>query len=193
MPSEIHIRDLTQDDIPQVMLISKVEFGTDYQTESDFEDMISSPDRFCRVAVKDDQVLGMASCIVFGPDKLDSIMRLPDSKDRAELLEYRKIGLLEGIAVRNDAKGKGAGTLMAESCRRELISRGTEVMVAMAWKSVTGTINIKPLAENHFHMTPSLEIAGYWNGQVSSPEGHHCPVCGAPCKCSAVLYKMHIR
>jgi len=66
-------------------------------------------------------------------------------------------------------------------------AQGCHRFCAMAWKSVDGTINIESILRR-MGMTPHIEIPGYWNQMVDSPGGHDCPVCGRPCKCSAVLY-----
>jgi len=71
-------------------------------------------------------------------------------------------------------------------------SRSVDIICAMAWKSVDGTINIESILRR-MGMTPQIEIPGYWNQMVNSPGGHDCPVCGRPCKCSAVLYFKEIK
>jgi hypothetical protein len=57
----------------------------------------------------------------------------------------------------------------------------------MAWKSVSGRTNIAGIL-TRMGMRETVSIEGYWNRMVSSPEGHHCPECGAPCHCFGVFW-----
>ena len=186
------IADLRAEHIPQSLEISKVEFGTDYLFEKDFMECIGKEDVFCRVALLDDDVVGFCICRLFGPDRVDEELKLPESEERDKMLSYGKIGLLDAMTFRNDKQGHGYGTVLAKDCFDRLVSSGAECICAMAWKSIRGTTNAKRLLEK-LGMVSSLEIQGYWNLMVDSPEGHHCPHCEPPCKCYGVLYTVDVK
>jgi ribosomal protein S18 acetylase RimI-like enzyme len=188
----IFTRDLTEADIPNALEVSFSELGTDYLAEKDFLETINSYSAFCKVVTYDRQFAGFAICQVFGPDKVDYMLRLPDSQERNDLLSKEKIGLFDSTAIRKDLRGLGLGTELSMACSAEFESRDVDLICAMAWKSIDGTINVEGILRK-MGMTPKLEIPGYWNGMVDSPGGHDCPVCGRPCKCSAVLYYRETR
>ena len=181
------IEDLREEHIPQSLEISKVEFGTDYLFEKDFKECIGKDDVFCRVAVLDGTVIGFCICRMFGPDKVDKELKLPESDSRDTMMSFGKIGLLDAITLRSDVQGHGYGSILAKDCYDRMLAHDVDAVCAMAWKSIRGTTNAKKLLEN-LGMRSDIEIQGYWNLMVDSPEGHHCPHCDPPCKCFGVLY-----
>jgi len=181
------IHNLTVNHIPIVLNIAATELGSDYLTEQDFLEVLDADDGFCMISITDNIVSGFSICKIFGPDKIDEMLALPDCGERNALNTHRTIGLLDSVAVAQEMKGKGIGSELIDVCCKELAARGADVLCAMAWKDVNGNANIGNLLKKT-GMSPSIEIMGYWNRFVASPEGHDCPVCGRPCKCSAVLY-----
>jgi len=180
-------RNLAVNEIPNALEISKEMLGTDYLTENDFLETINSTSAFCKVITYNRQFAGFAICHLFGPDKIDEMLHLPNSPDKEKLLSKEKFGLFASIAIRKDFQGLGVGTELSAACLQEFIFRNVDVICAMAWKSTDGTINIEGILRR-MGMSPHLEVPEYWNQMVDSPGGHDCPVCGRPCKCSAVLY-----
>ena len=190
--AELKVVDLSEEHIPQALEISKAEFGIDYLFEKDFLDYIEKDDIFCKVALLDDTVVGFCMCRMFGPEKVDEELKLPESKERDMMMSFRRIGLLDAITLRSDMQGHGYGTVLAKESYDEMLAHGADCVCAMAWKSIRGTTNAKRLLEN-LGMRSSIEIQGYWNLMVDSPEGHHCPHCDPPCKCYGVLYHKEIK
>ena len=189
--AELKIADLTAKHIPQALEISKVEFGIDYLFEKDFLDYIGKDDIFCKVALLDDEVIGFCMCRMFGPEMVDEELKLPKSEERDMMMSFKRIGLLDAITLRGDMQGHGYGTMLAKESYDCMLAHGADAVCAMAWKSIRGTTNAKRLLEN-LGMRSSIEIQGYWNLMVDSPEGHHCPHCDPPCKCYGVLYSKKI-
>ncbi|AIZ56898.1 hypothetical protein Mpt1_c10270 [Candidatus Methanoplasma termitum] len=185
--SSIRSRDLIKEDIPDALEVSREELGSDYLTENDFLGIINSDSAFCKAAIYKGRLAGFEMCRIFGPEQADGMLHLPDSPDKDHFLSKKKIGLFDSVAVRRDLQGLGIGTELESSCLREFTSRDVDIICAMAWKSVDGTINAKKVLER-MGLTPHIEVPNYWNQMVDSPGGHDCPVCGRPCKCSAVLY-----
>lgn len=188
----IFSRNLATNEIPNALDIAKSELGSDYLTEKDFLETINSQSAFCKVVTYNRQFAGFAICQVFGPEKVDEMLHLPDSPERDRLLSNKTIGLFDSVAVHEDMQNHGVGIELSTACMNEFVVRDVDVICAMAWKSVDGTINVEGLLRR-MGMTASLEIPGYWNQMVDSPGGHECPVCGRPCKCSAVLYTKDLK
>ena len=99
-----------------------------------------------------------------------------------------RIGLLDSVSVSDSAKGHGIGSVMCSRCVDDMREMGCDMVCAMAWKSVTGVTNIAGILRK-MGLEETVAVQGYWNTMVDSPEGHHCPVCGAPCKCYGVFWK----
>ncbi|UAL07650.1 MAG: GNAT family N-acetyltransferase [Candidatus Methanogranum gryphiswaldense] len=179
---------ITKEDIPEALSISLKELGSDYLSEKDFEEALSSRNAFCIVVRDDGKVAGFAICQIFGPDMVDKMLHLPDSRERSMLMSKNRIGLFDSVSVSETSRGKGVGTVLAKTCMDRFRAEGTEAVTAMAWEDYTGHCNIRKILVNSMELTPSYAIKGYWNQFVNSPEGHHCPMCGSPCKCFGRLF-----
>ena len=176
-----------EDYLSKLMEISMAELGSDYLEDEDFLMTLTSKDDFCLVAIEESGPVGFAICNVFGKDKVDPILHMPDGPERDEIMEYDRIGYLASVAVLDSAKRKGIGKKLVEAAEREFDRRRVDVSCAMAWKSVDGTVNISKVVEL-YGMVEVAEFQGYWNDPRAFPNGHDCPVCGNPCSCSAVYY-----
>lgn len=184
----IEIRRLCEEDIPEVLRVSLIELGEDYLDEDDFKDALVDEGQFCNVAVMDGKPVGFAICQVFGPEKEKEMLHLPEGPEKDRVLSMSRIGLLDSVSVDSSAKGHGIGTVMCERCVEDMKDMGCGMVCAMAWKSVHGTTNIGGILKR-MDLEETIEIQGYWNTMVDSPEGHHCPICGAPCKCYGVFWR----
>jgi GNAT superfamily N-acetyltransferase len=187
MRNAVTVSDLCESDIPDALSISKKELGTDYQDEHDFSDCIGSKNEFCKIATVDGHVVGFSICKLFGPDRIDEVLKLPECPEYRMLHGMDCIGLFDSMSILDSQKGNGIGTMLGDACLDEMKRRNAKALCGMAWKQPDGTTNAKKLLER-MGLHETISIPGYWNLMVDSPEGHHCPVCGAPCKCYAALY-----
>lgn len=183
-----YYRMLRMDDIPEAVRISKVQLGEDYLDDVDFLEALDSESTFCIIAEDGGRVAGFSICQVFGPEGEGSNLGLPDGPERDSVLAQSRIGLLDSVSVDAEYKGRHIGVTMCERCVEEMRCRGCTMACAMAWKYVTGHTNIAGIL-TRLGFEETIAIQGYWNRMVSSPEGHHCPVCGAPCRCYGVFWR----
>lgn len=186
----IEVRRLKQEDIPDALRISLKELGEDYLSEDDFIHA-SENGQFCNVVLYDGKVAGFAICREFTPEEEPEVLGLPDGPFRDEVLCCSKSGILDSVSMDDSMKGKGLGTILCQRCYDDFVGDGCGLVCAMAWKSYTGRTNIAGIL-NKLGLSEGLAIQGYWNRMVSSPEGHHCPECGAPCKCYGVFWRKKI-
>lgn len=191
MAQSIVIRDLEKNHIPGALKISKTELGVDYQDENDFLECIDNDDKFCMIALCNDEVVAFSICRMFGPNDVDEILKLPDCEERTKLMTLDRIGLFDSMSVDDSMKGRGIGTMLGDACFDKMVENGVKALCGMAWKSIRGMTNSKRLLEK-MGLEETISIQGYWNLMVDSPEGHHCPHCGAPCKCFGVLYVRYL-
>lgn len=190
--TKIFNRNLAEGDIPNALELADLHLGVDYLKEEDFMRAINSPTCFCRVISFNRQFTGFALCQIFGPDEIDGMLHIPDGPQKDRLLTKKKIGLLDAMTIREDSRHIGIGAELARFCYDEFVRRDVDEICALAWKHTDGAIPADSVLKK-MGLSPSIEIPGYWNLKVDSPEGHNCPICGAPCKCSAVLYTATVR
>lgn len=189
----IFCSDLSEPDIPEALAISLKELGVDYLSEIDFLEALDSESVGCMIAKDDGKVLGFAIYRIFGPEDVDVMLRLPDCPERDMIMAADRIGLFDSVAVGDFARGRGVGTELAEACMVKFSELGAEIVTAMAWEDYTGHANIGRILTETMGMTPSIALKGYWNLFVDSPEGHSCPMCGAPCRCCGRLHTVRLR
>jgi hypothetical protein len=187
----IEVRRITRDDIDDLVAISLKELGEDYLDESDFIEALDNPDVLCNMVQVDGVNAGFAICKIFGPSDEPRMLGLPEGEDRDMVLECSRIGIIDSVAILDSMKGRGAGTRMCQVCYDDLVGMGCEMVCAMAWKSYTGRTNIAGILSG-LGLEEHVSIQGYWNTQVDSPEGHHCPECGAPCRCYGVFWTRRV-
>jgi len=184
--SEIVIERLAERHIDGVMEVSEAEFGHLYKKPEKFRKDIDDPNVAVYVATENGKVIGFGRSVSFGPDGIDDILKLPDSRERDLLMTKKRIVLFDALAIREDEQGKGIGSKLFPLVEEEF---PCDIIVVMAWKNCKdGHINVHPLLVKKGYTQTELEVKGYWNLMVDEPEGHYCPVCGAPDRCSAVLY-----
>ncbi|MDO5861454.1 MAG: GNAT family N-acetyltransferase [Thermoplasmata archaeon] len=186
---KVEIRELGRKDIPHVVSIGRHQLGLDYISSTDFLEALSEPGRFCIVAQEGRRdFAGFALCREFGPEDVPEELALPEGPENDRVCSAKKIGLLDAVAVETHAARHGVGTQLCRAAVDRFIEDGCDLLVSMAWVHVDGKEPIKKaLLANGFERT-SLQIPGYWNLWVDSEDGHLCPVCGHPCKCSAALW-----
>lgn len=179
------VEKFSEKHLDDVIRISSEELGELYQKPKMFLSDLENPNVCNLVALDNGKVVGFCRSVLFGPEKIDEILKIPDSEEKKMLSKFKKIVLIDSVSVTSAVHGKGIGTLLTQKSMNCL--KG-DIYVGMLWKSTKGHINAEKLFNNLDFTETSLEIKGYWNLMVEEPEGHHCPYCGAPCKCSAVLY-----
>lgn len=183
----ISYRKIEMGDVAEAVDISKKQLGVDYLEEKDFIDAMSDPGQFCMVAEEEGRVAGFAICQVFGPDSEGEKLMLPDCPERDLVMGTPLTGLLDSVAVSAYFKGRGIGTEICRECVREMSRMGCGIVCAMAWKNIHGVTNIAGVLAK-LGLKEGIAVPGYWNLMVDSPEGHDCPICGAPCRCWGVFW-----
>jgi hypothetical protein len=148
---------------------------------------MDDPEQFCNVASADGVPVGFAVCRMFPPEEEPDALGLPDCPERDEVMRQRKIGLLDSVSIKEGMKGRGIGTLLCGRSAEEMLAGGCTMICAMAWKSVSGKTNIAGVLTG-MGLSETIALRGYWNRMVSSPGGHNCPICGAPCQCFGVFW-----
>ncbi len=180
---------LREEHIPACLEISKIHIGADYLYEKDFLEVIDGKNGFCLVYEDNGEAVGFGISQIFTPEEEKEFLKLPNCEERDLVMGFDKIGILDTFAVSDKCRGRGIGSELVKEALKELDDRGVGVVTAMAWKYFNGHINVQKILEQN-NLKPGIEIPGYWNGMVDTPGGHECPVCGAPCKCSAVFYSI---
>lgn len=182
------IRELRAGDVDALVPIGKDRLGIDYIGREDFDEVLSDGDQFCLVPVMDDVPIGFAICREFGPGREQAELDLPDSPQRDLVLGSGRIGLVDSVSIADGYGGHGYGTMLVEACLDRMRADGCDLSVSMAWVHPDGVEPIAKALRGAGFIRSDLVIRGYWNEWVASAEGHHCPICGAPCRCSGAFW-----
>ena len=86
------IVDLDERYMDDVLSICRQELGPDYHSETDFRKCLgNSREDFCKVILDDkDSVYGFSTAMIMGPESADEYLKLPDSRERDEILSSKK-------------------------------------------------------------------------------------------------------
>lgn len=191
---EYEVFDLKPEHMQDVLKICRQELGSDYHSEADFKRCLEKGSgHFCNVILDDlGAVCGFAAAMIVNPESASEYLKLPASGERDRILSLNKIGILDSGAIESARQKEGLGRLLVHASSKRLVHEEADVICSMAWKTIHGVTNAKKLLKE-MGLEESLEIDGYWNLVVDSPEGHHCPVCGKPpCRCQGVLYVRYV-
>ncbi len=169
--------------MPDVIQISNNQFGKDYVTKHYLKQIIKNKKQCpSKVAIdENNHVLGYYIGWIIKNEEIEDVLKLsPDIFNNA-----KEIGVLKTIAVSKKSQGLGVGSKLTKTFIKDLKKIGITTVCTVAWKSIKG-INIEKLV-TRLKFKPALEIPNYWK-DYSEKTGYHCPICGIPCRCHAVIY-----
>ena len=107
----------------------------------------------------------------------------------ALLLEGRRLGSLQNVAVAESHRRTGVGLELGSRLFHWLQSRGCEWVLADAWNHGMPGSSHSLLERAGFR---KLGVAEDFYLEASLRHGYVCRLCGTPCRCSATLYGIEL-
>ncbi len=171
-------------DLPTILQIADDAFGKSYISR----EMLINRKVFVRVATDyAGSIIGFSSGIVNDTKLLHTILHSFPQAIRKALTDFRVIGITKSLAVRNDMRNCGIGTLLFADRMEVFKSKGVEVVLMPGWQKPDGSISINTIARRFGFQ--QLGVVNNYYYEESLRRGFYCPVCGAPpCQCSAAIY-----
>lgn len=179
----ITTRVMEERDIPFLVDVSELELDG-FMERSDYESFLGSDEKMCLVAEDDGVPAGMMVFKMFGPELEHQEIMLPDCPERDLVLSSDRIAFIDALAVSEDHKGKGVGTVLCGNAIDLAAENGCDIVCAMAWKDSRGTMNVGGVLKR-MGLVRGIELQGYWNRLVP---GIRCRVCTGPCTCNGVFW-----
>lgn len=183
MQNNYTIRPITKNDFNSIIKITDTELGKDYITPIFLENILSNKTSLSALVLTNErEVLGYSIFDIIDFDKTTEICK---GFKIDELEPKKQIGYIKTVAVKNEFKGLGLGTLLVNKSLELLKTKGIQAFFSTAWKhgNITNIAGI--LSKQGFEK--KLEIKNYWYEQ-SIKEPFVCPFCNGPCTCSSVIY-----
>jgi GNAT superfamily N-acetyltransferase len=97
------------------------------------------------------------------------------------------VGSFEAFVVAPDHRRRGLGTLLATVCLDWMRGRGCTAAVTLSWRS--GREGSSAGLFRRLGMREGPTVERFYHDE-SLRNGWTCPVCGAPCTCSATLFTL---
>jgi N-acetylglutamate synthase-like GNAT family acetyltransferase len=185
----VDVRQMGPKDVDGALSVLGAALGRKYIEREDLEAVRASSDgRPTYVALVKGTVVGALTAELADRDTF--LQRVPgdmvDAVVRATPgLEYQRIGLIRSVAVADAEHRGGIGTQLVQAAIKELWKLGATVIIAVAWAD-QNSCRIAGVLEA-FGFKRGATLPSYWQ-QDSQENSYECPVCGNPCKCSAILY-----
>jgi ribosomal protein S18 acetylase RimI-like enzyme len=95
------------------------------------------------------------------------------------------LGVLQTIGVDPVLQRQGIATRLVTAALDELSALGADTCLSIAWKNGQAIPIGGVLERNGFSLCGQID--NFWEAE-SRRLGYVCPVCGTPCRCSAMLY-----
>ncbi len=190
---KIVVLDFSDRYVTSIVSIADKQIGQDYISSELIGKCMADPENFIGKLAFDKEirkVVGFSISYRVDQSQLHELIKV-DHKHIPRMLTYaRSLGVIKSIAVDDESKGQGIGTLLIEETMHTFKKRGIHTAFTVAWKSRLGTNLHGVLSQLNFEQL--IELPNYWK-EDSIKENFTCPVCGnPPCLCSAVIYGMNI-
>lgn len=100
------------------------------------------------------------------------------------LSSYQRVGHLKSIAVRNEYRRQGVGTLLCLDVIERLKKAGCTAVFTVAWESGSAPASMNMFETIGFSRLG--DIKEFWKVDDINQD-HQCPKCGFPCTCTAIF------
>jgi len=99
------------------------------------------------------------------------------------------VGSYEAVAVEPEFRRRGVGRLLTEASLGWMRLQGCDIAVTLAWLS--GSMDSSPELFRRLGFRQGPTVDRFYYGE-SLRDGWLCPVCGGPCRCSAMLFTLRL-
>lgn len=183
------ISNMEEKHFKYVKKIANAQLGVDYIDLNMLTTMIKNDKKYI-IKVVIDQTLNKVVAFLIShsveQEDLKSLFMIDKINLPNVFYNSKSLGIVKTIAVEEDYKGHGIGTMLMKDMLNEFKKREIQDIFSLAWKSKIGT-NSKGLLEK-LGFNNIMEIQEYWKDD-SLEKNYNCPVCGRPpCLCAGVIY-----
>lgn len=103
-------------------------------------------------------------------------------------LDLTRLGILKSIVVAAPCRGRGIGAALSGAAIERLRQAGCSTLVTVSWAS--GESSSAGMFER-LGFKQLARVAEFWKDD-SIRRGYHCPRCGQPCTCAAIVYVLDL-
>src|SRR5690606_32609534 len=176
------IREMRCEDIPTILFLAEQALGKNYIQES----TLVEEHHLVVCAEVHEVTAGFCTGKILPVTSLSSSLRKGGRCPIPELERLTEIGWVGSLAVSQQWRRRGIGTMLVQACLERLHSGGAAFIMMGAWKSPHGAQAGSIAEAKGFHMR--CEIPEFWK-EESLDKQYSCTVCiPPPCRCAAVIY-----
>ncbi|MCB9334629.1 MAG: GNAT family N-acetyltransferase [Flavobacteriales bacterium] len=174
------IISLKKKHLPSIAEMSNQAFGIDYLTYSYFESFLTQNNKQGFVVVDKQKVIAFITIITCSSEDLNQYIFTDSLQMNTE--ETNNIGIIKQLVVKENYQQKGIASKLIKHCLNNIPA---SFYIYIAWKKELFTPISQLMNKNGFN--PIFTIFQYW--KIDSIEKkYHCPTCGNPCICDAIIY-----
>lgn len=132
-----------------------------------------------------DELVGVLLGRLLALEEASAFETLARQAGSPAVLALPTVGILQSFVVKHTHRGQGVGTELCQEAIRHLRQSGATCLLALSWESGAGKSSRGLLDRLGLKVVARLEE--FWRDD-SLARGYHCPRCGNPCRCAALLH-----
>ena len=177
---------LTNNDIDSLLIIADKLFGCGYLSKNELQRYINNKTKTCIVARKNDKIIGFQLMQIINPAEITSLALKEPQWFKKQFSNCDSIGVLKTLAVKDEFKNQGIGTLLTTESIK-ILRKKSNCILSICWDKKEDTI-VSNILEK-CGMTQVRKIPEFWKND-SIERNYSCNICGAPpCTCDAIIYQ----
>ncbi len=177
--------DFTFEELNQALQLLNYRLGEGFYSYEMVESYNKEPSKILLMAFGDKELCGVFTGEIVSKESKNGVAQLIKSKSDSDL----DIGILQSLAIAEDAENRGVGTLLIKKAVSVFKQRGVVKMGGHVW-SLSDNRMAQILLALGFRKMAFLP--NYWS-KSSLERNFQCPKCGQPpCKCTAIVYTYNL-
>ncbi|RKX17147.1 MAG: hypothetical protein DRP35_11435 [Candidatus Zixiibacteriota bacterium] len=177
---------LTADDFDDLLIIADELFGRSYLSKPELQSYIDDNTKIGIVAKINDKIIGFQLMQTSNLDGIMSFVLKEQQWFKEQFSNYSSIGILKTLAVKNEFKNQGIGTLLTTKSI-EILKKKSDCILSICWDKENDA-SVSNILEK-YGMKQIRKISEFWK-EDSLERNYTCKICGAPpCTCNAIIYK----
>ncbi|MCD6367319.1 MAG: GNAT family N-acetyltransferase [Bacteroidales bacterium] len=177
---------LTADDFDNLLIIADELFGRGYLNKNELQSYIEDITKTSIVAKINDKIIGFQLMQTSNLDGIMSLVLKEQQWFKEQFSNYSSIGVLKTLAVKDEFKNQGIGTLLTTESIK-ILRKKSNCILSICWNKNDDTAVSNILGK--CGMKQIRKISEFWK-EDSLKRNYTCKICGAPpCTCNAIIYK----
>ena len=180
------IKLLAIDDFDDLLIIADELFGRGYLTKAELQNYVDGNTKTGIVTKTRNEIIGFQLVQTTNLSGIKSLALNEQQWFQEQFSGYSSIGVLKTLAVKDDFRNQGIGTLLTTESIK-ILRKTSDCILSICWDKKDDA-SISTILKN-CGMRQIREINEFWK-EDSLKRNYSCKICGKPpCRCNAIVYQ----